>query len=363
MPPRHLRRFLLIALCVAVVASGGGASPARAGGHEDTVTRASHGLLAQLDAATPVTTPSEPPAEDSAETPAHAFTPETSDPARSEPDPSAESSAETPPVTSPVTPSVTPATTPSEPPAEDSVETPAHAFTPETSDPARSELDPSAETPPFPKPSQALQQPALLPALPTASDSVPPREDNATDPAERVDSLEQALTAQEPEEEPIKEPEHPIPGAFGFRLGQLYTPDEGAEFVEERQGLVRVEVEPLQSNPHLRFHSLWLDPEDQTVAQIVGVGPQEDERAAELALARLRDALERKYGPMTYEDLAYSIHKEGRSIHLGASLQGDVWVVAVIYQDDALTAQALERAARQRYGLTTTPRARDDAGL
>ncbi|TVM19901.1 hypothetical protein DPQ33_01345 [Oceanidesulfovibrio indonesiensis] len=150
-----------------------------------------------------------------------------------------------------------------------------------------------------------------------------------------------------------------ITGAFGYDLGAAYVPDADAEMIQERGGLVRVDVSPQIPTGFFLYHALWLEPESQTIVQITATAPHPTRDSAEAALQSLLDILENKYGQGTYEDLVHTFRHGRRSIHVGVSQQGSVYVLAIAYQDDELVSRAMEEAARRRF----TPPRTDDGGL
>lgn len=167
-----------------------------------------------------------------------------------------------------------------------------------------------------------------------------------------------ALLLAAPAPAVAQEPDgHAIHGAFGYELGATYVPDAAADMIEDRGGLVRVDVPPRIPTGFFRYHALWLEPESQAIVQITATAPHPTRESAEAALQSLLGILRNKYGQGTYEDLAHTFRRDHRSIHVGVSLQGSVYVLAIAYQDDALVSRAMQEAAKRRYGL---PKAQDN---
>ncbi|MFW5734133.1 MAG: hypothetical protein ACOCWR_03640 [Oceanidesulfovibrio sp.] len=151
-----------------------------------------------------------------------------------------------------------------------------------------------------------------------------------------------------------------IDGAFGYELGAVYVPDAATDMIQDRGGLVRVDVSPRIPTGFFRYHALWLEPESQTIVQITATAPHATRQAAEGVLQMLLEVLRNKYGQDSFADIVHTFRRGQRSIHVGVSLQGSVYVLAIAYQDDALVAQAMEEAAKRRFSL---PGSDDGDGL
>ncbi|AGW11959.1 hypothetical protein DGI_0017 [Megalodesulfovibrio gigas DSM 1382 = ATCC 19364] len=122
-------------------------------------------------------------------------------------------------------------------------------------------------------------------------------------------------------------------------LGQRW---EGAAAPVE-PGLLKAEVSPLVDSGLFDFHSLWLDPQSRAIVQISASRAYPNPREAEQAHLTLVGLLTGKYGSPRTEQLRQVFGSQGRSVHVLMSLEGEVAILGVVYQDDRAVADVITR--------------------
>ena len=161
----------------------------------------------------------------------------------------------------------------------------------------------------------------------------------AVSDAETVTGNVTTHVAGEGDQEPAMAPAPLIDGAFGYVLGQRW---EGTATPVE-PGLLKAEVSPLVDSGLFDFHSLWLDPQSRTIVQISASRAYPDPREAEQAHLTLVGLLTGKYGSPRTEQLRQVFGAQGRSVHVLMSLEGEVAILGVVYQDDRAVADVITR--------------------
>lgn len=136
-----------------------------------------------------------------------------------------------------------------------------------------------------------------------------------------------------------------IEGAFGYVLGERWP----GEASPAEPGLLKAEVPPLVDSGLFDFHSLWLDPQSHEIVQISASRAFQHSQDAEKAHLALVGLLTGKYGQPRTEQLRQVFAAQGRSVHVLMSLEGDMALLGVVYQDDRATAAAI---TRPRFDLT-----------
>ncbi len=133
----------------------------------------------------------------------------------------------------------------------------------------------------------------------------------------------------------------PIRGAFGYALGAAYAGDLTALSVNE-DGFYEVEFLPSEGSKDFDVYLLSIAPGEGRIAQIVAAKTFAMRADAETFLFAREKELETAYGPSRIEEGAMVIEDGAKSVALSMDEEEDgAYVVAVVYQDDDLTARAL----------------------
>jgi len=133
----------------------------------------------------------------------------------------------------------------------------------------------------------------------------------------------------------------PIKDAFGYSLGDAYAGDLSALSVND-DGFYEVEFVPAQGPRDFDVYLLSVAPAEGRIAQIVAAKTFAMRGDAETFLFAREKELETAHGPSRIEEGAMVIEDGARSVALSMDEEEDgAFVVAMVYQDDDLTARAL----------------------
>jgi hypothetical protein len=132
----------------------------------------------------------------------------------------------------------------------------------------------------------------------------------------------------------------PISGAFGYALGAKYEGDLSGYSVNE-DGFFEVEFTPASGPKDFEIYLLSVAPDDGRIAQLVAARTFADNSDAEVFLFARKKELEQTYGASRIEEGAMVIERGAKSVALSLDEEGESLVVAVVYQDDDLTARVL----------------------
>ncbi len=132
----------------------------------------------------------------------------------------------------------------------------------------------------------------------------------------------------------------PINGAFGYALGAKYEGDLSGYSVNE-DGFFEIEFSPAAEPRNFDVYLLSVAPDDGRIAQIVAAKTFAEKSDAEVFLFAREKELEAAYGPSRIEEGAMVIENGAKSVALSLDEEDESQVVAVVYQDDDLTARVL----------------------
>lgn len=132
----------------------------------------------------------------------------------------------------------------------------------------------------------------------------------------------------------------PISGAFGYALGAKYEGDLSGRSINE-DGFFEIEFSPAAGAKDFEVYLLSVAPDDGRIAQIVAARTFAEKSDAKVFLFAREKELEEAYGPSRIEEGAMVIENGAKSVALSLDEEDESRVVAVVYQDDDLTARVL----------------------
>ena len=134
--------------------------------------------------------------------------------------------------------------------------------------------------------------------------------------------------------------EAPLDGAFGYALGAKFDGDLSGYSVNE-DGFFEIEFSPSAGPKDFEVYLLSVTPDDGRIAQIVAARTFAERSDAEIFLFAREKELEQAYGASRIEEGAMVIERGAKSVALSLDEEDESHVVAVVYQDDDLTARVL----------------------